>query len=65
MTDATLLCDLLDITSEDIIERFEDMLVERMDILREVFDIDLELVYNYNSDLDGQEETEDDYGYEE
>jgi len=42
MADPVLLCDLLGITSEDIIERFEDILEERMDYLREVFDIDLE-----------------------
>ena len=42
LADPVLLCDLLGITSEDIIERFEDILEEKMDDLREVFDIDLE-----------------------
>tara|TARA_R110000744_G_scaffold260336_1_gene375318 strand:- start:2090 stop:2311 length:222 start_codon:yes stop_codon:yes gene_type:complete len=40
MTDASLLCDLLDIDSEDIIERFEDLIEEKQEMLREVFDID-------------------------
>jgi hypothetical protein len=40
MTDAGLLCELLDIDSEDIIERFEDLIEERIEELREVFDID-------------------------
>lgn len=40
MTDAGLLCELLDIESEDIIERFEDLIEERIEELREVFDID-------------------------
>jgi hypothetical protein len=42
VADPTLLCELLNISSEDILERFEDLLEERMYYLREVFDIDVE-----------------------
>jgi hypothetical protein len=54
MADATLLCDLMDITSEDIIERFEDLVLENITQLREVFDISFEL--EYNEDIDEDEE---------
>ena len=42
LADATLLVDILDISSEDIIERFEDLIEERQEELREVFDVDFE-----------------------
>lgn len=57
MADATLLCDLMDITSEDIIERFEDLVLENITQLREVFDISFEL--EYNEDIDEDEEDDD------
>lgn len=44
VADPTLLCELLNISSEDIIERFDDLLEERMCYLREIFDIDVEEV---------------------
>ncbi len=61
MADATLLCDLMDITSEDIIERFEDLVLENITQLREVFDISFELEYNEYIDED---EEDDDNEYE-
>tara|TARA_R110000803_G_scaffold117063_7_gene185626 strand:- start:1039 stop:1230 length:192 start_codon:yes stop_codon:yes gene_type:complete len=42
MADPDLLCDVLDISSEDILERFEDVVELRLDILRDVFDVDFE-----------------------
>lgn len=42
LADAELLCDVLDITSEDIIERFGDVIEARMESLRDTFDITLE-----------------------
>ena len=42
LADATLLVDILDISSEDIIERFEDLIEDRQKELREVFDVDFE-----------------------
>ncbi len=42
MADPSLLCEILDLESEDIIERFEDVIEDRMDDLREVFDIDID-----------------------
>lgn len=57
MADATLLCDLMDITSEDIIERFEDLVLENITQLREVFDISFEL--EYTEDIDEDEEDDD------
>jgi len=62
MADATLLCDLMDITSEDIIERFEDLVLENITQLREVFDISFELEYNediYEDEEDDDNEYED------
>mgnify|MGYP003625564918 CR=1 FL=1 len=44
VADPTLLCELLNISSEDILERFDDLLEERMCYLREIFDIDVEEV---------------------
>ena len=43
LTDPSYLCEVLNITSEDIIERFEDLVEEKSEILRETFDIDLNL----------------------
>ena len=43
LTDPSELCELLDITSEDILERFSDVVEEKSGVLREIFDVDLEL----------------------
>ena len=43
LTDPSELCELLDITSEDILERFSEVVEEKSGVLREIFDIDLEL----------------------
>ena len=42
ITDPDFLCDFLDITSEDILERFEDIVESYLDELREEFDVDIE-----------------------
>ncbi len=42
LTDPSLLCDVLDISTEDIIERFEDVIVDQMEVLREAYDIDID-----------------------
>lgn len=42
LADADLLCEILDIDSEDIIERFTDKIEENIDTLREIFDVDID-----------------------
>ncbi len=42
VTDPDSLCEFLDIESGDIIERFDDLIEQNMDKLREEFDIDFE-----------------------
>ena len=42
LADASLLCDILDIDSEELIERFEDRIEDKMDVLREAFDYDFD-----------------------
>jgi hypothetical protein len=42
LTDATLLCEILEIDSEDIIDRFDDKIEENMGQLQEIFDIDID-----------------------
>jgi|TARA_R110001606_G_scaffold376217_1_gene534792 hypothetical protein len=42
LADADDLCELLYITSEDIIERFDDKIEEHMEELQEIFDIDID-----------------------
>jgi hypothetical protein len=37
------LCEVLNITSEDLIERFGDLIEHNIEDLREVFDVDLEI----------------------
>jgi len=50
LTDATTLCDILDIDSEDIIERFDDLIRDREEELREIFDIDTGTEEYYNDE---------------
>ena len=40
LSDACLLCEILDLDSEDIIERFGDLIEEKHEELREIFDVD-------------------------
>jgi len=40
LSDPPLLCELLDISSEDLLEAFEDRIEDRKNILREIFDVD-------------------------
>jgi hypothetical protein len=42
VTDPDSLCEFLDIESGDIIERFDDLIEQNMDKLREEFDIDFD-----------------------
>jgi hypothetical protein len=42
LADSSTLCDILDIDSEDILERFDDVVEDKIDILRESFDIDFD-----------------------
>ena len=48
IADPTLLCDILDISSEDLIEAFEDKIEERIQTLKDVFDIDIEECFMYD-----------------
>lgn len=41
MTDPDLLCDVLDITSEDLLERFGDIVEDRIELLQEIYDVDV------------------------
>jgi hypothetical protein len=41
LTDPSLLCEVLDISTEDILERFEDLIEDNLDVLREAYDIDI------------------------
>jgi hypothetical protein len=41
LTDPPYLCEVLEITSEDILERFSDLVEQKDDVLREIFDVDL------------------------
>ena len=41
LTDPPYLCEVLEITSEDILERFSDFVEQKDDVLREIFDVDL------------------------
>ena len=42
LADSSTLCDILDIDSEDILERFDDVVEDKIDVLREAFDIDFD-----------------------
>jgi hypothetical protein len=44
LTDPSLLCEVLDISTEDILERFEDLIEDKLDVLREAYDIDITLM---------------------
>tara|TARA_R100001530_G_C4225247_1_gene131115 strand:+ start:48 stop:293 length:246 start_codon:yes stop_codon:yes gene_type:complete len=52
LTDPSLLCDILDISTEDIIERFEDYIEDYMKVLREAYDVDIEIDYE-EEEIDG------------
>jgi len=54
IADPSLLCELLDISSENIIERFDDVVEERLDELREIFDVDIDESLEYDSDELGE-----------
>jgi len=52
LTDPSELCELLGITSEDILERFSEVVEEKSGVLREIFDVDLELEEEEEGELD-------------
>ena len=53
LTEPSFLCEILDITNEDIIERFGDLIEENEEELREIFDVDIPLMMNIEEeDLD-------------
>ena len=53
LAEPSLLCEILDITNEDIIERFGDLIEENEEELREIFDVDIPLMMNIEEeDLD-------------
>ena len=39
LCDPCLLCDLLDIETEELLENFEDKLLDRLDLIEDVFSI--------------------------
>ena len=43
LAEPAFLCEILGITSEDIIEEFKHLVEENEEVLREVYDIDLNL----------------------
>ena len=50
ITDPEFLCDFLGITSEDILERFDDVVDNNMEELREEFDVDIDAEEEYNNE---------------
>jgi|TARA_R110000823_G_scaffold52635_2_gene130091 hypothetical protein len=42
LADSSTLCDILDIDSEELLERFDDVVEDKIDILRDAFDIDFD-----------------------
>ena len=42
LAEPSFLCEVLNITTEDIIERFSDLIDDNEDELREIFDVDTE-----------------------
>jgi|TARA_R110002020_G_scaffold132967_5_gene296809 hypothetical protein len=52
VSDPPLLCELLGLNSEDILERFSDVLEDRIEVLREIYDIDFEETMLYNREYD-------------
>jgi hypothetical protein len=52
VTDPPLLCELLGLSSHHILERFSDVLEDRMEVLREIYDLDFDDVMLYNREYD-------------
>tara|TARA_B100001250_G_C19729318_1_gene757651 strand:+ start:593 stop:781 length:189 start_codon:yes stop_codon:yes gene_type:complete len=42
LAEPSFLCEVLNITTEDIIERFNDLVEDKEEELREIFDVDTE-----------------------
>lgn len=49
LTDPPFLCEIMNIETEDIIERFSDLIEDNIEELRDIFDIDIDLEEVYNS----------------
>mgnify|MGYP003112038969 FL=1 len=52
VTDPPLLCELLGLSSQDILERFSDVLEDRIEVFREIYDLDFDDVMLYNKEYD-------------
>lgn len=51
--DVEQVCEMLDIDSEDLIERFQDLLEDRQDFIRKELDADDEDDDEFDNDRDG------------
>ncbi len=50
LADPVYICEVLELTTEDLLERFNDLVETKMDVLREVYDV------NTNFEEEGQED---------
>jgi len=50
LADPIYICEVLELTTEDLLERFNDLVETKMDVLREVYDV------NTNFEEEGQED---------
>jgi len=57
LADVELLCEIMDITSEDILERFSDLAELHQEDLREIFDVDTAM--DIDEDEEGDEEDDE------
>tara|TARA_Y100000385_G_C12550692_1_gene407781 strand:+ start:198 stop:395 length:198 start_codon:yes stop_codon:yes gene_type:complete len=50
LADPVYICEVLELTTEDLLERFNDLVETKIDVLREVYDV------NTNFEEEGQED---------
>jgi hypothetical protein len=50
LADPIYICEVLELTTEDLLERFNDLVETKIDVLREVYDV------NTNFEEEGQED---------
>jgi hypothetical protein len=50
LADPIYICEVLELTTEDLLERFNDLVETKIDVLREVYDV------NINFEEEGQED---------
>jgi hypothetical protein len=48
LADPNILCDILEISTEDLIEMFSDKIEQRIEDLREIFDVDVDEYMEYD-----------------